>query len=189
MDEQDAMNQQFGQTMARTNYVNQNPNELNSLLAELTNPEQDIYEVELSLKGIEIGSKGEKIQVTTPLLNDKGVANMIRLMRSMVSRIMYMSNLEEEDIRILTISLGEQIVSDLVRHKVEYEINDFEDMTTIRVIVTYKAFQSGMAALENGFRRFLKSGIIETTVNTQGNPIRSGKGGGGLGGILGLTKK
>lgn len=188
MDEQDAMNQNLGHMMARTNYVNQNPNELNSLLTELTNPEQDIYEVELSLKGVEIDNKGNRIPINTPLLNDKGVANMIRLMRSMVSRVMYMSNLQEEDVRILTVSLGEQIVCDLVRHKKEYEIKDFEDMTTIRVIVTYKAFESGMAALENGFRRFLKSGIIETTVNTQGQGLKGGKGG-GLAGIGSLFKR
>lgn len=187
-EESDMMNLGFAQNMARTNYMNQSSNELNSLLTELTNPEQDIYEVELSLKGVEINNKGVQVRKSDPLLNDKGVANMIRLMRSMVSRVMYMSNLEEEDVRTLTIALGEQIVFDLVRHKKEYEIKDSDDMTTIRTIITYKAFEAGMAALENGFRRFLKSGIIETTVNTQGQGLKGGKGG-GLSGIGALFKK
>lgn len=188
MDEQQLMNEQNAFQMARTNYMNSDPNGLNSLLSELTNPEQDIYEVELSLKGMEIDSKGNKVKVSEPLLNDKGVANMIRLMRSMVSRVMFMSNLEDDQIRILTQELGESIVSDLVMHKVEYEIKDFESMTTIRTIVTYKAFESGMSALENGFRRFLKSGIIETTISTQGNQMKGGKGG-PLQGIGALFKK
>ena len=188
MDEQDAFNQQAGLIMARSSYANANNNEINTLLSELTDPEKDIYEVELSLKGIEIGSKGEKIKVNEPLLNDLGVANMIRLLRSMTSRIMYMSNLEDDQIRIMTISLGDAIVKDLVFHKVEYEIKSDTAMSTIINIILYKAFESGMAALENGFRRFLKSGIVETTINTQGNQIKGGKGG-GISSILGLTKK
>jgi predicted hydrocarbon binding protein len=188
MDEKEMMNYQAAAVMGRTAYMTGQNNEINTLLSELTNPEQDIYEVELSLKGVEIDENGNKKQVSEPLLNDKGVANMIKLMRSMVSRVMYMSNLEEDQIRIMTQELGEQIVSDLVFHKVEYQIKDFNDMTTIRTIITYKAFESGMAALENGFRRFLKSGIVETTINTQGNPMKGGKGG-GLGSLLGFGKK
>jgi hypothetical protein len=186
--EMDLINQQAGLSMAaRTAYMT-DQSEINSLLAELTNPEQDIYEVELSLKGVEVNSKGEKIQVTEPLMNDKGVANMLRLMRAMVSRVMFMSNFDDEQVRVLTRELGEEIVKDLVFHKVDYGIKDFTQMTTIRTIVTYKAFESGMAALDNGFRRFLKSGIIETTINTQGNQLKSGKGG-GIGGIMGLLKR
>jgi len=187
MDEQDMMNQNLAQQMARVGYMNTNSNDINSLLSELTNPEQDILEVEMSLKGQQYDEKNKIVNVHKPLLNDPGVANMIRLMRSMVSRVMFMSNLEDEDIRAMTIELSYQIQDDLIMHKKEYEIRDVTDMTTIRTIVSYKAFEAGMSALENGFRRFLKSGIIETTVNTQGNPMKTGKG--GLGSILGLGKK
>jgi len=187
MDEQDLMNQQAGLMMGRTAYQVSSNNEINSLLAELTDPEKEIYEVELSLKGLEINEKGEKIRVTDPLLNDRGAANMIRLMRSMLNRVMFMSNLQEEDIRSLVIELSFQIQNDLIFHKVEYDIKDNTNMTTIRTIVSYKAFEAGMTALENGFRRFLKQGIVETTINTQGNQIKAGKG--GIGSILGFGKK
>lgn len=187
MDEQEAFNQQAGLMMGRSAYQVSGSNEINSLLSELTDPEKEIYEVELSLKGLEVNEDGKKVRVTTPLLNDKGAANMIRLMRSMLNRVTYVSNLEEEDIRALVVELAYAIQDDLIMHKKDYEIRDTTDMTTIRTIITYKAFEAGMSALDNGFRRFLKQGIVETTINTQGNQIKAGKG--GIGSILGMGKK
>ena len=190
MDEQEQMNQQAALIMGRQGYAQSMNSDINSLLSELTNPEEDIKEVELSLKGIEIDNRGKEIQKTKPLLNELGVANMIRFLRAMLSRVMFMSNLDEDQIRILTIELGETIMKDLIFHKKEYDCEDKEDRSTVIRILTYKAFESGMTALENGFRRFLKSGIIETTINTQGNPIKSGgKGGGLMSAMLGMGKK
>jgi hypothetical protein len=188
MDEQDILNQQIGAQMSRAGYSVTSNNEINSLLSELTNPEQEIYEVEKSLKGIDIDENGKEIRKTEPLLNNKGVANMIRLMRSMLNRVMFMSNLEEIDVRNLVMELSYQIQDDLIMHKKDYDIKDVTDMTTIRTIISYKAFEAGMTALDNGFRRFLKQGIIETTINTQGQGLKTGKGG-GIGSILGLGKK
>jgi len=187
MEEQDMLNQQAGIMMGRSAYQVSSSSEINSLLSELTDPEKEIYEVELSLKGLEINEDGKKERVTQPLLNDKGVANMIRLMRAMLNRVTYVSNLQEEDIRALVVQLAYAVQDDLIMHKKDYDIKDTTDMTTIRTIITYKAFEAGMSALDNGFRRFLKTGIVETTINTQGNQMKTGKG--GIGSILGLGKK
>jgi len=188
----DEMQQQFNNeaalTMARTGYMNQNTNEINSLLSELTNPEQQIYEVELSLKGLGQDSEGKQIRVSEPLLNDEGVANMIRLIRSMVSRVMFVSNLTEEQIGKLTVELGWLISKDLVMNKLKYNVKE-KDRSTIVTIILYPSFQSGNAALENGFRRFLKSGIIETTINTQGQGMGKTSKGGGISSLLGLGRK
>lgn len=186
VDELDLMNQQAAVNMGRASYMSQDTS-INTLLSELTNPEQQIYEVELSLKGLALNEKGEKIKVSEPLLNDEGVANMIRHIRSMVNRTMFMSNITEEQVSQLTIELGWVISTDLIRNKVRYEVID-KNRSTIVSIILYPSFESANAALENGFRRFLKSGIIETTINTQGNQIKGGKGGGVMG-LLGLGKK
>jgi len=187
MDENEMMMANQAMNMNRTNYMASNQNDINTLLSELTNPETEISEAEQSLKGIGYDSEGKEIKVTEPLMNDKGVARMIQLMRSMVNRVMYMSNLEDDQIRIMTVELGEQIVEELTLHKIDYEITNHQNMTTIRTIVTYKAFEAGMSALENGFRRFLKTGIVETTINTQGNQMPKSKG--GIGSLLNIGRK
>ena len=187
MEEDQQIYRNEAMVMGRTNYAANAQQDINTLLSELTNPEKEIAEAEASLKGIGFDSEGKEIRVTDPLLNNKGTARMIQLMRSMVNRVMYMSNLEDDQIRIMTIELGEQIVQELVMHKVDYEVKDFESMSTIRTIVTYKAFEAGMSALQNGFRRFLKTGIVETTINTQGNQMPKTKG--GIGSMFGLGKK
>jgi hypothetical protein len=187
MDERELMDYQNATMMNRSAYQNSSSNEINSLLSELTDPEKEIYEVEMSLKGLKINAEGKEERTTDALLNDKGVANMIRLMRAMLNRVTYVSNLDEEDIRALVIQLSYQIQDDLIMHKKEYNVKDTTDMTTIRTIISYKAFEAGMTAMENGFRRFLKQGIVETTINTQGNQMKTGKG--GIGAMLGLGKK
>jgi hypothetical protein len=167
MDEQQIMNQELGSAIARTHYANQQNNELNTLLSQLTDPEQEIYEIELSLKGKGLDNKGNIIKISEPLLNDEGVASMIRIVRSMVSRVMFMSNLKEEQISKLTIELGWLISCDLIHNKAKYEVKN-ENRSQIVTIILYKSYESANSALENGFRRFLKTGIIETTINTQG---------------------
>jgi len=177
--------QEAAYKLGQTSYMQQSNSELNSLLAELTDPEQELEELELSLKGQKI-EKGKAITVTEPLLNNKGVANMLRFTKSMVSKVMYMSNLEEDQIRIMTIELGMEIIVDLVMHRLDYEIKDFSKMSTIRTLVTYKAFEAGMSSLENGHRKFLKNSLIETTIHTEGQ--MSGKKG-ALSSLLNLGRK
>jgi hypothetical protein len=184
-EESDLMNQQAALNMARSNYM-ANDNNINTLLSELTDPDKQIYEIELRLKGKAQNELGEIVKVSEPLLNEEGVANMVRLVQSMVSRVMFMSNLTDEQVGKLTIELGWVISTDLIRNKIKYNVKD-KDRSTIVTLILYPSFESANAALENGFRRFLKSGIIETTINTQGNPMKSGKG--GIGSLLGIGRK
>jgi len=188
MDEQDMMNQQLAGQMARANYMSGSSNDINSLLEKLTNPENAIGEIELRLKGKKINEKGEEVQVSEPLMNDEGVANMIVLVRSMVNQVMFMSNLTEEQISNLIMELGWDIIKDLINNKKKYEVKE-HNRSKIVSIILYPSYEAANSALENGFRRFLKSGIIETTINTQGNPVgKTGKGGGVMG-LLGLGRK
>lgn len=187
MTDQEAMNQQAAFQMARANYMSGTSNDLNSLLEKLTNPEQQIMEVELRLKGKRINDDGKEEQVSEPLMNDEGVANMIILIRSMVNQVMFMSNLTDEQIAKLTEELGWDIIKDLINNKIKYNVAN-HNRSKIVSIILYPSYESGNSALENGFRRFLKSGIIETTINTQGNPMKAGKGGGVMG-LLGLGRK
>lgn len=189
MSETDMLNQQSALRMGLANYSNTNNDGINTLLNDLTNVTGDIDEVELLLQGKRVGLKGQEEVVCEALCNKEGAVNMARLMRSMVGRIMLMSNLEEDQIRLLTEELGYDIVEDLTLNKVRYGIIHPKAMSSIVDLVLTKCFSCGMSAMENGTRRMLRGTTMETTINTQGNSIKGGKGGGGIMGLLGVGKK
>jgi hypothetical protein len=141
--------------------------EATSALAELTSPLEELRDLELSLKGKAENSKGQEIQIGEPLCNDEGVAAIIRLIKAQVSRKSFLSNYEESDISPLIMFLGRTLIRDLMLNKERYGIKDNTARHQIVFISCTSAFSALKRGLENGERRFLKGGIIETTVNTQ----------------------
>lgn len=188
MDEQGMMNHEAAVTMGRTAYMVQNNNEYDSLLKDLLDVQKEIYEIELNLQGLRINDEGNIEQYTEPKCNQIGAVNIVMLMKSMISNVVSMSNFEEDQIRILTIELGDDLVENLTFNKVRYEIKHPKAISDIVDIVTIKAFACGMMAKDNGLRLMLRKNMMESTINTQGQGIKSGKGG-GLGAILGLGRK
>lgn len=186
MDEQQQMDQDRAIMMGRQAYAMQDNAGINTLLNDLTNVDPDIQEVEYLLQGKRMGKKGLE-EYCDPLCNKEGAANCTRLMRAMVGRIMLMSNLEEDQIRILTQELGFDIVEDLTFNKVRYEIKYPKAISTIVDLITMKAFACGMSAMDNGTRKMLRGTTMETTINTQGQGISGKKG--GVMGLLGLGRK
>lgn len=172
MDEQQMMDQDHAISMGRTAYMSNNSNELNTLLAKLTDPESDIYEVYLSLKGLKINGKGEEIGGSKALLNDRGVESMIRLMRSVVNQQMFMTDITEEDARILTVGLGDKIIDELAKNRFKYEIENFDDMTSIWMIICMRAFAALNSAKNNGWRRSMRTMVMETNINTSGQGVK-----------------
>ena len=186
MDEQSMMNQDQAIMMGRTSYASQDNSGISTLLSQLTNVEPDIREIELLLQG-KIMNKGKIEQVSNPLCNKEGAFNMTRMMRAMVSQVMLMSNLEEEQVRVMAEELGYDVVEDLTFNKVRYEIIQPRAISTIVNIIVMKSIECGMSAMDNGTRQMLKKSIIETTINTQGTGMKAGKG--GIGALLGLGRK
>lgn len=189
MDEQQfqsVMNQQDqALMMGRTAYMQQS-NENESLLRDLTDVQKDISETELSLQGLRLNDEGVIESYNEPKCNKIGAASIIQLMKAMVSTVTAMSNFEEDQIRILVIELGDDLVENLTFNKVRYEIVHEKAISDIVDIVCDKAFSVGMMAKDNGLRQLLRKNIMETTINAQGSNMKMGKG--GLGSILGLGK-
>ena len=188
MEDEELLSTQEGFSLARQGYLNNQNQELNSLMAKLTDPESDIYEIELALKGIQIDSEGKPKQVYKALMNDEGVGKMLAITKSIVSPVTYMSNLTEEQIDRMIIELALHVVSDLAKHKHKYNIDTYEDCTRIRNIVCNKMLTSLHSARENGMRRMLRSTILETNVSTQGSSSPQKKQGGGLGSLFSFKK-
>ena len=181
------MNQDAAIMMGRTAMMTQDSQEYNSLLSQLLDIQKDISEIELNLQGLRTNEEGNIEQYTEPKLNKIGAANIIQLMRSMVSQVTAMSNFEEEQVRVLTIELGDDLVEHLVFNKLRYNMTAPKALADIENIVTNKAFAVGMMAKDNGLRQLLRKNIMETTINAQGNSMKSGKG--GIGALLGMGRK
>jgi hypothetical protein len=186
MDDQDMMNQQAAVQMARANYQSMDNNSINTLLAELTDVDTSIDEIELLLQG-KIIKNGEEVVTCEPLCNKEGAANMRRFLKAFVSRIMLMSNFEDEQIRRITEEIGYDVIEDLTYNKLRYGIKHPKAIATISDLVINNGFACLMSALENGLRKMLRSTTVETTINTQGQGVKSGKG--GIGALLGLGRK
>ena len=189
MDEQDMMNQQAALAMGRTAYMGQDTQGINTLLNDLTNVDIVLDEVELILQGQVIDTEtGKPKQVSEPLLNREGAARMRTLMRALTSRIVLMSNYEEQQVRVMTIELGNDLVEILTFNKVAYEMKHPKALAIIEQLVISTAFACAMSAMENGTRKMLRGTTMETTINTQGQSLKTGKGG-GLGSLIGLGRK
>jgi hypothetical protein len=187
MDEQDIINQQNAIAMGRTAYMTQDNSNMNTLLLELLNVDKLLDRIELELQGLEYDEKGKLVKRCEALCNKEGAANIKRLMLSMVNNVIQMSNFEEEQIRVMTIELGCDLVEVLTFNKVRYEITSPKAITSIIDVVLSNDFACAMGSLENGMRQMLKKTTMETTINTQGNQMKAGKG--GIGSLLGLGRK
>lgn len=185
MDEQDILNQQNAIAMGRTAYMTQG-NDMNTLLLELLNVEKLLDKIELELQGKEYDEEGKLSQACEALCNREGAATVKRLMLSMVNNVVQMSNFEEEQIRVMTMELGCDMVEILTFNKEKFEIRNKKAITSIIDVALTNNFACAMGSLENGMRQMLKKTTMETTINTQGNAMKTGKG--GIGGILkGIT--
>ena len=183
MEEQDIMNQQNAIAMGRTAYMTQD-NNMNTLLLELLNVDKLLDKIELELQGLEYDSEGKLNKACSPLCNKEGAATIKRLMLSMVNNVVQMSNFEEEQIRRMTIELGCDMVEILTFNKQRFAIVNPKAITSIIDVTLTNDFACAMGSLENGMRQMLKKTTMETTINTQGNQMKTGKG--GIGSLLKL---
>lgn len=184
MDEQAMMASDQAMMMGRTAYMTQTQ-DYDSLLKDLTDVQKDIWETELSLQGLRQNDEGKIEVYNEPKCNKIGAASIIQLMKAMVSTVTSMSNFEEDQVRVLTIELGDDLVENLTFNRIRYNIIHPKAIADIVDIVTMKAFSVGMMAKDNGLRQLLRKNIMETTINTQGQGLKMGKSG-GIKGLLGL---
>lgn len=166
--EQEILNRQAGYNLINTPYITQQENNT-SALAELTNPQQELEELENNLKGQTIDIEGNTKQISAPLCNNEGTAAIMRLTKAIVSRKSFLSNYDEEDIPKLIIYLGKTLIRDLMLNKKKYDIKDNTARHQIVMISCVTAFSALKRGLENGERRWLKGGIMEAKVTTEGN--------------------
>lgn len=157
----------------------QNPmREYQGSILELTDLENPIAQIYSLLKGIDIDMNGQEVQTSEPLLNDLGVAAVLRLCKGSINRISSMSMYTEDEVPKIVMYLADTLIRDLMVNHHIYNIQTPNARSQIVNIVITMAYATNKQAQENNMKRFLKGSQqeITTRVDAQGTGGGRGKG-------------
>jgi hypothetical protein len=144
-------------------------NNYGSSIITLTNPEDQLYRMELTLRNMIADSNGKPQSYGTPLLNEIGIRSVVGQTQSIVSQITIMSNLDDKHIVALIDFLGDTLAKDLMLNRTRYEIANPSVRDRIYFTCLTNAFICMRRAFEEGDKRFWKGSVqeIKTTVDSQ----------------------
>lgn len=145
-----------------------------SSILQLTNPEGEIYKMELTFRSQILDKDGNPVQIGEPLMNEEGISSVIGQVQSIVSQVTIMSNFQEKDIPLLIDFLGDTLSKDLMMNRVSYKITAGSSRDKIYFVALSTAYVTLKRALNNGERGFWKGSqqdirqIIETGSQSKG---------------------
>ncbi len=142
-----------------------------SSIVTLTNPENSLYQMELSLRSMVLDDDGVPQSVGDPLLNLVGINSVIGLVRSIVSQVAIMSNFSKDDVPVLLHFLADTLARDLMVSRKVYGIVSPTVRDKVFFTVLTSAFVVLKRGLDEGDRRFWKGSQQEivSRVETQGS--------------------
>ena len=132
-------------------------NQYGSSILHLTNPEGEIYKMELTFRSQILDDEGNPKQIGEPLMNEEGIASVVGQVQSIVSQVTIMSNFKDKDIPLLIDFLGDTLSKDLMMNKIAYDIRSGSARDKIYFIALSTAYVALKRALDNGERRFWKA--------------------------------
>lgn len=136
---------------------------------------QDIIEeIEHSLKGevlILEKSTGRlewlKTEFSKRLINEKGIASILTILKSRLTKIFVLSYLDQEAIEEMTINIGKNIIDDLYYNWEEYEIEDDAAASHVLALVTDTVYATLCKSKGGTYLKYLRSVQTIQDVNTQ----------------------
>ena len=131
-------------------------NQYGSAILTLTNPESDLYKMELTLRSCILDKDGKPKSAGDPLMNEKGITSIIGQVQSIVSQTAIMSNFNKTDVPVLMDFLNDSLTQDLMMNSTKYDIKDAGARTKIYFMIMTAAFVCLKRGYEEGDRRFWK---------------------------------
>lgn len=159
-------------------------NQFGSSILQLTNPESEIYKMELTLRSQILDKEGNPKQVGFPLMNDQGISSVIGQVQSVVNQVTIMSNFETKDIPLLIDFLGDTMAKDLMMNRETYQIESSSARDKVYFSALSTAYITLKRALNNGERGFWKGSQQDIR-----QTIETGQQSKGLFSMLGWGKK
>ena len=144
-------------------------NQLSSAITTLTNPQDDLYKIELSLRNCMLDKDGNPKPVGEPLLNELGISSVIGQLQGVLNQITSMSNLVKKDEVIMMVDfLADTLAKDLMMNKIAYDIKNITARDKIYFMCLAPAYMHLNRAFEEGEKRFWKGTVqeIKQTLNS-----------------------
>jgi hypothetical protein len=135
-------------------------------LVEQTNPDKILEDIEMTLRG-RIYSQDRKEWTqpigSKPLINESGLNSLMADARGLINQNTILSNLNDEQIGKLIITVGRAIKNKIKMNWKEFGI-DKSNLTTCILAITNPAYAALMRAKNEGEKRFLKTSVraVET---------------------------
>lgn len=141
----------------------------------LTNPESEVYKLELTLRNMVLDERGNARKLGDPLMNDAGISSVLGITQTILNQVTIMSNLSKNEIPALMLFLNDSICMDLMQNRKAYEIKKSGTRSKIFFTVMTYCFIAQKRAFEEGDRRFWKGSQqdIRTEVVQAGDSKKS----------------
>ena len=140
------------------------PNSINTL----TNPENEVYKLELTLRSMKLDVKGNPVFCGDPLLNEAGIVSIIGQVQALVNQVTIMSNFNDDDIPKMIDFIGDTIAKDLMMNRVKYGITNVTARDRIFFASLSTVFVTMKRALDEGEKRFWKGSQQEILMRSEG---------------------
>jgi hypothetical protein len=128
-----------------------------SSIVTLTNPENDLYKTELSLRNMMLDKEGNPKPVGEPLMNEIGISSVMGQVQALISQTTIMSNFDKRDeIIILTDFLADTLAKDLMINRETYGIKTYAARSKIYFICISSSYICMKRAFMEGEKRFWK---------------------------------
>lgn len=149
-----------------------------SAIMYLTNPENELTKLEMTLRNAELDRDGNMVQIpgTEPLLNEYGIKKILGMLGAIVNQVTVMSNLDRGDIDALMEFLNRTLAKDLMINRKKYDIKDPASRTTIHFEALSTAFITMKRAHEEGLsdKKFWRGSVTEIHNKIEGADKRKG---------------
>lgn len=143
-------------------------------IVTMTNPQDELHKLEMTLKSVIQKPDGTLQVVGEPLMNELGVNSVLGQVQSVVNRNTIMSNLDQQEVVRIMDFLGDTLAHDLMMNRVTYNIK----IPAARDKIYFSALTTAFVVLKRGFeegdKRFWKGSQQDITMRNEGAPQKKG---------------
>lgn len=142
-------------------------NQYGDSVVKITNPESEIYKLELVLRGAVLDANGQVQKdargnvVGFPLMNELGINKVIGMTQSMVNQNTIMGNLDRVQVDGMRNMFADTLAINLMLNRIKWDIKNNDD----RRMIFCAALMYGVPALSRGFegdeKKFLGKAVTE----------------------------
>ncbi len=148
----------------------------NGNMIYMTNPEEELDKLEANFRGQVLNAKGEYENKFNPVMSDKGVNKVMGMVRAVVNRVTFMSNIDEKRLNSFVEHFADTLIVVLMENKHDFRIKTDGDRTSIFYQAVTLAHIAALRGLQEGDKRFWKGTSQEIIYGGGNNGARKESG-------------